>query len=125
MSALTQANVWNDVKNLPQGIHSRLGDDSGIYLSTSMALRLCIARAYLHNAPVLLIDELPNSLMNDPAGKELVESIIRLKRGRTIFMVSYRNDLMSVADHVIVLRRRKAPVVGPARLVLQKLKELS
>ena len=123
--ALTQAHVWNDVKNLPQGIHSRLGDDGGIYLSTSMALRLCIARAYLHNAPVLLIDELPNSLMNDPAGKELVESIIRLKRGRTIFMVSYRNDLMSVADHVIVLRRRKAPVVGPARLVLQKLKELS
>ncbi len=123
--ALKQANVWKDIQNLPRGLQSRLGSEGGTHISTSMALRLCMARAYLHNAPILLIDELPNALMNDPAGKELIDSVLRLKHGRTVFMVTYRNDLMSVADHVIVLRRRKQPVVGPAHLVSQKLKELS
>ncbi len=123
--ALKQANVWDDIKNLPRGLQSKLGTEDGTHLSTSMALRLCMARAYLHDAPILLIDELPNALMNDPAGKELIDSVLRLKRGRTVFMVTYRNDLMSAADHVIVLRRRKPPVVGPARLVYQKLKEFS
>lgn len=123
--ALKQANIWNDIQHFPRGLQSRIGGEDATYISTSMAFRLCMARAYLHNAPILLIDELPNALMNDPAGIELVDSILRLKKGRTVFMVTYRNDLMAVADHIIALRRRRAPIVGPAKLVNQKLKELS
>ncbi len=123
--ALKQANIWDEIKHMPRGLQSRIGGEDSTYISTSMAFRLCMARAYLHKAPILLIDELPNSLMNDQAGKDLIDGILRLKKGRTVFMVTYRNDMMDAADHVIVLRRRRPPIVGPARLVTQKLKELS
>lgn len=123
--ALKQANVWDDVQRLPKGLQSPLGAENATYVSTNMAFRLCLARAYLHKAPILLIDELPNSLMNDATGQELFDSLLRMKKGRTVFMVTYRNDLMAVADQVIVLRRRRAPIVGGAKLVHQKLKELS
>lgn len=123
--ALKQANVWDDVQQLPKGMQSLLGTENATYISTNMAFRLCLARAYLHKAPILLIDELPNSLMNDATGQELFDSLLRMKRGRTVFMVTYRNDLMAVADQIIVLRRRRPPIVGGAKLVHQKLKELS
>ncbi len=123
--ALKQANVWDDVQQLPKGLQSPLGAENATYISTNMAFRLCLARAYLHKAPILLIDELPNSLMNDATGQELFDSLLRMKKGRTVFMVTYRNDLMAVADQIIVLRRRRQPIVGGAKLVHQKLKELS
>lgn len=123
--ALKQANVWDDVQRLPKGLQSPLGAEKAVYVSANMAFRLCLARAYLHRAPILLIDELPNSLMNDAAGQELLDSLLRMKKGRTVFMVTYRNDLMAAADQIIVLRRRRPPIVGGARLVHQRLKELS
>lgn len=123
--ALKQANVWDDVQRLPKGLQSPVGAENATYISSNMAFRLCLARAYLHKAPILLIDELPNSLMNDATGQELFDSLLRMKKGRTVFMVTYRNDLMAVADQIIVLRRRRAPIVGGAKLVHQKLKELS
>lgn len=123
--ALLQANVWDDVQKLPQGLQSPLGTDQGVYLSSNMAFRLCLARAYLHRAPIMLIDELPNSLMNDAAGRELIDGLLRMKKGRTVFMVTYRKDLLPLADQVIVLRRRHVPIVGDSKLVTEKLKELS
>ena len=123
--ALKQANVWDDVQDLPKGLQSPLGTENATYISSNMAFRLCLARAYLHKAPIMVIDELPNSLMNDATGQELVNSLLRMRKGRTVFMVTYRNDLMSVADQLIVLRRRRPPIVGGAKLVHQKLKELS
>ena len=122
---MRQANIWDEIQNLPEKAKTIIGPGSDFHMSTSMGLRLCMARAYLHNAPILLIDELPNSLMSDRAGVDLVNSLVKLKKGRTVFMVTYRNDLMGVADHVIMLRRRRPPVTGPAKLVYQKLKELS
>ncbi len=123
--ALMQANVWDDVVSLPKGLQSPLGTEGASYISSNMAFRLCLARAYLHRAPILLIDELPNSLMNDAAGRELIDSLLRMKKGRTVFMVTYRNDLVPMADQVIVLRRRHAPIVGDSKVVTQKLKELA
>lgn len=123
--ALRQANIWEEIQNLPEKAKTLIDPGSDFHMSTSMGLRLCMARAYLHNAPILLIDELPNSLMSDQAGVDLVNSLVKLKKGRTVFMVTYRNDLMGVADHVIMLRRRRPPVTGPAKLIYQKLKELS
>ncbi|MFN3827526.1 MAG: peptidase domain-containing ABC transporter [Micavibrio sp.] len=122
--ALKQADVWDDIHKLSQGLQTRIGGSNPAHITSSMAFRLCIARAYLHDAPIMLVDELPNSLINDVSGRRLIESLINIKKGRTVFMVTYKNEIMQYADHLIVLRRRKQPVVGPSKLVHQKLKEL-
>lgn len=122
--ALKQANIWREIQSLPRGLQTMIGENCDAHITPSMSFRLCIARAYLHDAPILLVDELPNSLMNDLSGKQLIEGLINVKKGRTVFMVTYKNDVMQYADHLIVLRRRKPPVVGPSKLVHQKLKEL-
>lgn len=75
-------------------------------LSAELAARLSLVRAYLQNAPVVLVDELPHAVMNGPAGRNLMEY---LRDGRTAVIVSYRGDVLSAADVVVRLTPGETP----------------
>lgn len=109
--ALEMADAWTEISSLPQGLQteiSRYGDDN---ISTLMAPRLSLARAYLHAASIILIDELPNVLLSGKAGRNLREYIAAGKGKRTAVIVTYRDDMMALADTVVTLRRGESPTV--------------
>lgn len=118
MAAIEFADAGQLVKDLPDGLDTEISRLSGILQVDDLDARLSLARGYLQDSPILLIDELPNSVLSGKAGKNLREYIIAGKGKRTCIMVSYREDLMMLADTAIVLKRGTAPLIGTRELLM-------
>ncbi len=105
IEAAKNANIWEFIKSLPEGLDSQVGEQ-GIKLSGGQKQRLAIARAYLKNPPILIFDEATSSL--DSESESLVqESMERLCTGRTTIIIAHRLSTVKNADYIIVLRNGK------------------
>lgn len=91
------------IKRLPQGYDTVLGD-GGARLSTGEMQRINLARAYLKNAPIVLLDE-PTSALDQESAHRVIESLGRHAAGRTVVFVTHRESLLSIADQVIHVGR--------------------
>ena len=116
--ALKLANAYDDIRTLPQQMDTIIGSYGEEKLTSSLASRLSIARAYLHPGNILLIDELPNSLLSGVAGKNLKNYIASVKGKRTVIMCTYRTDFMKLSDTIVWLRGLSAPIVGNQDIML-------
>lgn len=123
MEALASADALKDVENLPNGLDTVLGGESGVQLSSSLALRLSLVRAYLHDAPLLLVDELPNSLLGEMAGRFLMERLIHGRKDRTTLVVTHSVEMLRVADQIVWLRLGEPPLAGERDLMLRHLRQ--
>jgi subfamily B ATP-binding cassette protein MsbA len=102
-AAAIAANAHEFILSLPQGYETQVGE-RGIKLSGGQRQRLSMARAFLRNAPVLLLDE-PTSAI-DAASEALVQQALeRLTRNRTTIIVAHRLATVRNADRIIVLDR--------------------
>lgn len=117
--ALQLADVRAEITAMPAGLDTIIGRHGEYALPSSLATRLSLARAYLHLAPILLIDELPNALLSSRAGKNLKDYLARSKGKRTCIMVSYREDFINIADTLVVLRRGETPLAGSRETITE------
>ncbi|NEA62632.1 thiol reductant ABC exporter subunit CydD [Streptomyces sp. SID12488] len=108
--ALADAGALEFVDALPDGVHTVLGED-GAGLSAGQRQRLALARAFLADRPVLLLDE-PTAALDGETEAEVVAAVRRLAVGRTVLLVVHRPALLAVADRVV----RLAEAVRPAHL---------
>nr|BBH93564.1 thiol reductant ABC exporter subunit CydD [Thermogemmatispora argillosa] len=103
---------------LPQGYETELGE-RGLRLSAGQLQRLALARAFLKQAPLLILDEPTSSL--DPESETLLrEALARLRRERTLLVIAHRVNTVAAADQVLVLDGGRLVEVGePATLLGQ------
>jgi ATP-binding cassette subfamily C protein CydD len=100
------------VRELPDGFDTVVGD-GGRPLSSGERRRVGLARAFLRDAPLVVLDEPTADL--DPASAELVgRAIERLRRGRTMLLIAHRPELARRADRVVALEAGRA-ALQPAR----------
>jgi ATP-binding cassette subfamily B protein len=104
------------VENLPEGLETMVGD-RGVKLSGGQRQRIAIARAFLKDAPILLLDEATASL--DTESEEAIrEALARLMRGRTVVAIAHRLSTLRGFDRVVVLKTGKIIEDGsPDRLM--------
>ncbi|GGZ16824.1 ABC transporter [Streptomyces inusitatus] len=102
-NALREAGAYDFVTALPQGADTALGED-GAGLSAGQRQRLALARAFLADRPLLLLDE-PTAALDGETEAGLVEAVGRLTAGRTVLLVVHRPALLAVADRVVTLTR--------------------
>ncbi|WP_136314294.1 ABC transporter ATP-binding protein/permease [Actinomyces procaprae] len=97
--ALAAANLASEVRALPEGLHTDVGE-RGSRLSGGQAQRLSLARAFLADRPLLLLDE-PTSQVDLDAEAAILDAIERLSVGRTVITVSHRSGALTAADRVV------------------------
>ncbi|MFF0475274.1 thiol reductant ABC exporter subunit CydD [Streptomyces sp. NPDC004284] len=99
--ALRDAGADGFVAGLPLGLDTVLGED-GAGLSAGQRQRLALARAFLADRPLLLLDE-PTAALDGATEAGVVDAVRRLAAGRTVLLVVHRPALLAVADRVVSL----------------------
>jgi len=100
-SAIDAAGLTDVMNRLPDGLETVLGE-RGAGLSAGERQRVALARAFLRDAPLLLLDE-PTANLDGETEREIVQTIARLGRGRTVVIIAHRPALVAVADRVVAL----------------------
>ncbi|MER6051666.1 thiol reductant ABC exporter subunit CydD [Streptomyces sp. NPDC001793] len=108
-AALREAGALEFVDALPEGAATRLGE-SGAGLSAGQRQRIALARAFLADRPIVLLDE-PTANLDGETEQALVEAVSRLTAGRTVLLVVHRPALLAVADRTV---RLAGPEAGAA-----------
>jgi len=108
--AATLAGADGFIAALPQGYDTPIGE-GGARLSKGQAQRIAIARAFLKDSPILILDE-PTAHL-DPASEALVrDALERLAAGRTTLIVAHRFGTIRGADRIVVLDRGRVVEAG-------------
>ncbi|TLQ44903.1 thiol reductant ABC exporter subunit CydD [Streptomyces marianii] len=110
LAALREAGAADFVAALPEGMETALGED-GAGLSAGQRQRIALARAFLADRPLLLLDE-PTAALDGETEAGIVDAVRRLARGRTVLLVVHRPALLSVADRVVELRPAQRVLAG-------------
>jgi ATP-binding cassette subfamily B protein len=122
-SAAEAAHCGEFISRMPRGFSTIVGE-RGLKLSGGQRQRLAIARAFLCNAPIIVLDEATSSL--DGESTRLVqEALTRLFAGRTVIAVTHRLSTLSAFNRIVVLERGRIVEDGPARELLPRQGDLS
>lgn len=109
--ALEDAHLMNTVNALPDGLDTELGEDAAFF-SGGQAQRLGLARVFLKDAPVLVLDE-PTSHLDPLLESELDASVAQLRKQRTCLIIAHRKKTAQQADRILVME--KGRLVGSGR----------
>ena len=108
--ALEAANLAEEVRLMPEGLDTLLGEQ-GLGLSGGQAQRVSLARAFLADRPLLVLDE-PTSQVDLDSEARIVEAVERVSAGRTVLTVSHRAGAVAGADRVLRVQDGRVAVVA-------------
>jgi ABC-type multidrug transport system fused ATPase/permease subunit len=116
INAAKRAEADSFITQFPSGYQTLIGD-GGVRLSGGQRQRISIARAFLRDAPILLLDE-PTSSLDHTTEAKISNSILRLAHGRTTILVTHRLAIADCADRVVVLEKGRVVEEGaPDKLI--------
>jgi ATP-binding cassette subfamily B protein len=101
IAAAQAANAHDFIMRLPRAYDSQVGE-RGVQLSGGQRQRIAIARAFLQDSPVLILDE-PTSAIDAEAESAILDAIRRLMRGRTVILITHREKMLEDCAAILVL----------------------
>jgi len=114
VAAAKAAGAHDFIVRSRQGYGSRVGE-RGMQLSGGERQRIALARAYLRNAPILILDE-PTSSLDLRTEAVILEALERLMRGRTAFLITHRASALTTCDTRLQLERGRLVEATPSLL---------
>lgn len=120
LQAAELAGLQELVSNHPKGFDMLIGE-RGESLSGGQRQSVAIARAFVHEPSVLLLDE-PSSAMDSSTEEALKARLAAYAKGRTMVLVTHRNSLLELVDRLIVIDRGKVVADGPKAQVTEALR---
>ena len=118
IAAARLANCEEFAAKLPDGYNSMIGEN-GCELSGGERQRISIARAFLKNSPIILLDEATASL--DTESEFMIQQALeRLTKGRTTFAIAHRLSTLKHADRLVVIDGHRVAEVGSHEELIAK-----
>ena len=119
VAAAEVAGLADTVNRHPHGFDMQVGE-RGESLSGGQRQSVGIARAVLHNAPMLLLDE-PTSAMDYSSEAQITQRLMAFASNKTVLLVTHRTSLLSLVDRVIVIDGGKVVADGPRDRIMEAL----
>ena len=101
IQAAKDAHAWEFIEQQPMGLDTNIGENGNL-LSGGQRQRIAIARAFLKNAPILIMDEATSALDNQ-SEKMIQQAMETLKQNRTVILIAHRLSTIENADNIVVL----------------------
>ena len=117
-AAASAAHLTKFIEALPEGYQTRIGQ-GGARLSGGQAQRLALARAFLKDAPILLLDE-PTSQLDPVTESQLADATRALMAGRTVITIAHRLNTVFQSDRILVLHEGRIVESGSHQELLTK-----
>lgn len=111
------ANVDEIASNLPDGYETQLSE-GGLQLSGGQRQAVCIARAFVGDPKIIIMDE-PSSAMDNGSEQQLLQDLKEILADKTLILITHRGTLLSLVDRVIVFDSGRIIADGPKEEVLQ------
>ena len=109
-AAARAAQCHEFISNLPDGYDTRIGD-KGVFLSGGEAQRICVARAILKNAPILVLDEA--TAFADPENEyKMQQALQHLIKNKTVIIIAHRLSSIVSAQQIVVLKEGSIAQIG-------------
>ena len=118
VEACKNANIHDFIMELPQGYETLVGE-RGVLLSGGQRQRISIARAFLKNAPILLLDE-PTASVDVASEQKIQEAIDRVAIGRTVIIIAHRLSTIKNVKKIYVVSGGKIAEAGNHEELLGK-----
>jgi ATP-binding cassette subfamily C protein/ATP-binding cassette subfamily C protein LapB len=103
-TAASDAYVLDEIEALPEGFETRIGDGKNNKLPGSVMQRLNIARCYLKDSPIVILDE-PGNALDFEADQATMAAIRRMKGHKTVLLITHRPSHMRLADKLVSIDR--------------------
>lgn len=118
IKAAKKARIHDFIMSLPEGYGTDIGENGGI-LSGGQRQRISIARAFLKDAPILILDEMTSNV--DPVNESLIQdAITELAKDRTVLVIAHHLRTIQKADQILVFQKGKLLEKGKHRELLEK-----
>lgn len=118
IKAAKKARIHDFIMSLPKGYKTDIGENGGI-LSGGQRQRISIARAFLKDAPILILDEMTSNV--DPVNESLIQdAITELAKNRTVLVVAHHLKIIQKADQILVFQKGNLLEKGKHGELLEK-----
>ena len=118
IEACKKSKIHDFIMSLPKQYETHIGENGGL-LSGGQRQRISIARAFLKNAPILILDEMTSNV--DPINESLIqEAITELAKNRTVLVIAHHLKTIQHADQILVFQKGKLLEKGKHQELLQK-----
>ncbi|GAB4562765.1 MAG: type I secretion system permease/ATPase [Geothermobacteraceae bacterium] len=121
IEAVTMAGLADYINNHPQGFDMLIGE-RGESLSGGQKQAVALARAFIKNPSVLLLDE-PTGSMDHSSEEEIKKTVSDFSRGRTLLLTTHRTSLLELVDRIVVMDQGTIVADGPKEQVIQALRQ--
>ncbi len=113
IQAARDAQIWDFIESLPEGLDTQLGE-GGLGLSEGQIQRLAVARALVHDAPVLLLDESTSAL--DEETEQALLSALKNRHDKTCILVSHKKAALAFCDRVFHFEGEESETVQEEKM---------
>ena len=118
IEAAKKARIHDFIMSLPKAYETDIGENGGL-LSGGQRQRISIARAFLKDAPILILDEMTSNV--DPVNESLIQdAITELAKDRTVLVIAHHLRTIQKADQILVFQKGKLLEKGKHRELLEK-----
>ncbi len=123
IKAADQAGILSALNKLPKGFETLVGDHTTSRLPSGLVNGICLARSYIRQAPIFLMDE-PGSSLDKVTDQNLMDHLEKMRGKQTVLMVSHRPSHIRLADRAIVMVNGMVAHVGTPGEAIKYLTEV-